>query len=167
MDPLDSTLRDFCGRCIEEFVKWSIKQTTPKQQEKSPTNMKSLFKRIYSLALHPSGFKRLGAALAFNNIYRQFRSDTSLPSSRVRSCCVTLIGLRREEKSLVEQFVFEVLVVFIECLALAHADERSLGNCLCPWARVLVRGCFRMYESTVRLLHAQARCSSAPAPSTI
>ena len=77
VDPMDSTLRDFCGRCIEEFVKWSIKQTTPKQQEKSPTNMKSLFKRIYSLALHPNGFKRLGAALAFNSIYRQFRYDFS------------------------------------------------------------------------------------------
>lgn len=75
---MDSTLRDFCGRCIEEFVKWSIKQTTPKQQEKSPTNMKSLFKRIYSLALHPNGFKRLGAALAFNSIYRLFRSSSPL-----------------------------------------------------------------------------------------
>ncbi|KAF7660907.1 hypothetical protein LDENG_00272900 [Lucifuga dentata] len=106
VDPMDSTLRDFCGRCIEEFVKWSIKQTTPKQQEKSPTNMKSLFKRIYSLALHPNGFKRLGAALAFNSIYRQFR----------------------EEHSLVEQFVFEVLVVFVESLALAHSDERSMGT---------------------------------------
>ncbi|XP_010766865.1 DNA-dependent protein kinase catalytic subunit [Notothenia coriiceps] len=106
VDPMDSTLRDFCGRCIEEFVKWSIKQTTPKQQERSPTNMKSLFKRIYSLALHPNGFKRLGAALAFNSIYRQFR----------------------EEKSLVEQFIFEVLVIFVESLALAHSDERSLGT---------------------------------------
>ncbi|XP_068603907.1 DNA-dependent protein kinase catalytic subunit [Brachionichthys hirsutus] len=106
VDPLDSTLRDFCGRCIEEFVKWSIKQTTPKQQEKSPTNMKSLFKRIYSLALHPNGFKRLGAALAFNSIYRLFR----------------------EESALVEQFVFEVLVIFVESLALAHSDEPSMGT---------------------------------------
>uniref|UniRef100_A0A6Q2XGP6 DNA-dependent protein kinase catalytic subunit n=1 Tax=Esox lucius TaxID=8010 RepID=A0A6Q2XGP6_ESOLU len=106
IDPVDSTLRDFCGRCIQEFVTWSIKQTTPKQQEKSPANIKSLFKRIYSLALHPNGFKRLGAALAFNSIYRQFR----------------------EENSLVEQFVFEALVVFVESLALAHSDERSLGT---------------------------------------
>ncbi|XP_041669965.1 DNA-dependent protein kinase catalytic subunit [Cheilinus undulatus] len=106
VDPMDSTLRDFCGRCIEEFVKWSIKQTTPKQQEKSPTNMKSLFKRIYSLALHPNGFKRLGAALAFNSIYRLFR----------------------EESSLVEQFVFEILVIFLESLAMAHSDERSMGT---------------------------------------
>lgn len=73
VDPLDSTLRDFSGRCIQEFVKWSIKQTTPEQQQKSPANIKSLFKRIYSLALHPNVFKRLGAALAFNNIYRLFR----------------------------------------------------------------------------------------------
>lgn len=79
VDPVDSTLRDFSGRCIEEFVKWSIKQTTPKQQERSPANMKSLFKRIYSLALHPNGFKRLGAALAFNSVYRLFRWAALLP----------------------------------------------------------------------------------------
>ncbi|XP_060730052.1 DNA-dependent protein kinase catalytic subunit isoform X1 [Tachysurus vachellii] len=106
VDPLDSTLRDFSGRCIQEFVKWSIKQTSPEQQKNSPANIKSLFKRIYSLALHPNVFKRLGAALAFNNIYRHFR----------------------EENSLVQQFVFEVLVVFIESLALAHSDEKSLGT---------------------------------------
>lgn len=34
----------------------------------------------------------------------------------------------REESSLVEQFVFEVLVVFVESLALAHFDEKSLGK---------------------------------------
>uniref|UniRef100_A0A8V5FUE0 DNA-dependent protein kinase catalytic subunit n=1 Tax=Melopsittacus undulatus TaxID=13146 RepID=A0A8V5FUE0_MELUD len=106
VDPVDSTLRDFCGQCIREFLKWSIKQTTPSQQEKSPANTKSLFKRLYSLALHPSAFKRLGAALAFNSIYREFR----------------------EENSLVEQFVFEALVVFLESLALAHTDEKSLGT---------------------------------------
>uniref|UniRef100_A0A8C5JY83 DNA-dependent protein kinase catalytic subunit n=1 Tax=Jaculus jaculus TaxID=51337 RepID=A0A8C5JY83_JACJA len=106
VDPTDSTLRDFCGQCIREFLKWSIKQTTPQQQEKSPVNTKSLFKRLYSFALHPSAFKRLGAALAFNNIYREFR----------------------EEESLVDQFVFEALVIYMESLALAHADEKSLGT---------------------------------------
>lgn len=29
-----------------------------------------------------------------------------------------------------EQFVFEVLVVFVESLALAHSDEKSLGTLL-------------------------------------
>uniref|UniRef100_A0A2K5DLI5 DNA-dependent protein kinase catalytic subunit n=1 Tax=Aotus nancymaae TaxID=37293 RepID=A0A2K5DLI5_AOTNA len=106
VDSVDSTLRDFCGRCIREFLKWSIKQTTPQQQEKSPVNTKSLFKRLYSLALHPNAFKRLGASLAFNNIYREFR----------------------EEESLVDQFVFEALVIYMESLALAHADEKCLGT---------------------------------------
>ncbi|XP_061073095.1 DNA-dependent protein kinase catalytic subunit [Conger conger] len=106
VDPLDSTLRELCGLCIQEFLKWSIKQTTPKQQEKSPANIKSLFKRIYSLALHPNVFKRMGAALAFNSIYKQFR----------------------EENALVDQFVFEVLGIFVESLSLAHTDEKSLGT---------------------------------------
>ncbi len=43
------------------------------QIEKDPKNVKSLLKRIYSLARHPSAFKRLGAALAFNNIYTILR----------------------------------------------------------------------------------------------
>ncbi|XP_048384539.2 DNA-dependent protein kinase catalytic subunit [Stegostoma tigrinum] len=106
VDPVDSTLRDFCGNCVREFLKWSIKQTTPEQQQKSPVNTKSLFKRLYSLALHPNTFKRLGAALAFNSLYREFR----------------------EESALVDQFVFEVLVVYVESLALAHADDKSLGT---------------------------------------
>ncbi|XP_067836012.1 DNA-dependent protein kinase catalytic subunit isoform X2 [Heptranchias perlo] len=106
VDPVDSTLRDFCGHCVQEFLKWSIKQTTPQQQQKSPVNTKSLFKRLYSLALHPNTFKRLGAALAFNSLYREFR----------------------EESALVDQFVFEVLVVYMESLALAHADDKSLGT---------------------------------------
>ncbi|XP_044280098.1 DNA-dependent protein kinase catalytic subunit isoform X2 [Varanus komodoensis] len=106
VDPVDSTLRDFCGQCVREFLKWSIKQTTPQQQEKSPVNTKSLFKRLYSLALHPNAFKRLGAALAFNNIYREFR----------------------EESALVDQFVFEALVVYLESLALTHGDDKALGT---------------------------------------
>lgn len=155
VDPLDSTLRDFSGTCIQEFVKWSIKQTTPKQQEKSPANIKSLFKRIYSLALHPNVFKRLGAALAFNSMYRQFRSvcdELHSASQQFRNifyfilseCKKSVVNgngiytdvypniilFLREESSLVEQFVFEVLVVFVESLALAHFDEKSLGKTL-------------------------------------
>lgn len=36
--------------------------------------------------------------------------------------------LFREEGALVEQFVFEALVTYMESLALAHADEKSLGT---------------------------------------
>ena len=44
--------------------------------ETNPTNVKSVLKRLYSYSLHPNPFKRLGAALAFNNIYTVFRYTT-------------------------------------------------------------------------------------------
>ncbi|XP_022110985.1 DNA-dependent protein kinase catalytic subunit-like isoform X2 [Acanthaster planci] len=104
--PTDTSLRDFSACCLKEFLKWSIKQTSKKQQEKSPINTKSLLKRLYSMALHPSSFKRLGAALTFNHIYTVFR----------------------EEDSLIDQFVCEILVTFVNSLALAHHDDKSLGT---------------------------------------
>ncbi|XP_041045109.1 DNA-dependent protein kinase catalytic subunit isoform X2 [Carcharodon carcharias] len=132
VDPVDSTLRDFCGNCVQEFLKWSIKQTTPEQQQKSPVNTKSLFKRLYSLALHPNSFKRLGAALAFNSIYREFR----------------------EENALVEQFVFEILVVYVESLALAHADDKSLGT---------VQQCCDSIDHLKRIIKQKAHALNQPA----
>ncbi|XP_038665232.1 DNA-dependent protein kinase catalytic subunit isoform X1 [Scyliorhinus canicula] len=131
VDPVDSTLRDFCGNCVQEFLKWSIKQTTPEQQQKSPVNTKSLFKRLYSLALHPNTFKRLGAALAFNSLYREFR----------------------EENALVEQFVFEVLVVYLESLALAHSDDKSLGT---------VQQCSDSIDHLKRIIKQKARALNEP-----
>ncbi|KAM3927958.1 DNA-dependent protein kinase catalytic subunit [Leptodactylus fuscus] len=134
VDPGNSTLRDFSGRCIQEFLKWSIKQTTPKQQEQSPVNTQSLFKRLYSLALHPNAFKRLGAALAFNNVYREFR----------------------EEKALVEKFVFEILVVYMQSLAISHGDEKSLGtiqqcsNVIDHLKRIIIQKASKLNKPSVR-----------------
>ncbi|KAI0227633.1 DNA-dependent protein kinase catalytic subunit [Lamellibrachia satsuma] len=102
----DTAFRDFSATCLKEFLKWSVKQASQKQLEKSPFNVKSLLKRIYSLARHPSSIKRLGAALTFNNIY----------------------VILREEASLVDVFTIEILVVFVESLALAHVDDKSLGT---------------------------------------
>ncbi|XP_027045855.1 DNA-dependent protein kinase catalytic subunit-like [Pocillopora damicornis] len=103
---VDASLRDFSAQCIREFLQWSIKQTSGKQSEKSPINIKSLLKRLYSLALHPSASKRLGAALTFNNIYTVFR----------------------EESSLVDIFALEMLVNYLECLCLSHSDEQAKGT---------------------------------------
>jgi DNA-dependent protein kinase catalytic subunit len=66
-DESDGSLRDFAAKCLSEFLKWSIKQTTEKQQEKNPFNAKSLFKRLYSLANHPNPYRRLGCA--FDEFY--------------------------------------------------------------------------------------------------
>ena len=46
--------------------------------ENSPHNVEKLFRRLYTLARHPSAFKRLGAALAFASFYTVFRYAASL-----------------------------------------------------------------------------------------
>lgn len=54
--------------------------------------------------------------------------------------------LRREESSLVDQFVFEILVIFVESLGLAHSDEPSMGNFFFQnffWLLLLVQLDFR------------------------
>ena len=100
------TVGAYTSRCLREFLTWSIKQTSRKTMEKNPVNVKSVLKRMFSYAVHPSAFKRLGAALAFNSIY----------------------SILREVDTLVDRFTFDILVHFVESLSIAHADERSLGT---------------------------------------
>lgn len=38
------------------------------------------------------------------------------------------LTLNREEDSLVEQFTFEILATFVQSLAMAHHDAKSLGK---------------------------------------
>lgn len=68
--------------------------------------MKLLLRRICSLGRHSSSNKRLGACLMFEQIYR----------------------LLREHEALVDMFTVEILVCFMHCLSLSHADDSSLGN---------------------------------------
>lgn len=68
--------------------------------------MKSLLKRLYTLASHPSAAKRLGASLTVNRIYRIFR----------------------EEESLVDQFTFELMYWILLSLRLANGDHEALGK---------------------------------------
>jgi DNA-dependent protein kinase catalytic subunit len=68
--------------------------------------VKSLLKRLYSLAHHPSPYKRLGSALTFQHIYR----------------------ILRQEPSLVDVFALEALHNNLFSLRLAHSDDASLGT---------------------------------------
>ncbi|XP_065898419.1 DNA-dependent protein kinase catalytic subunit-like isoform X2 [Dysidea avara] len=104
--PTDTSLRDFSAKCVRHFLEWSLKQTSKKQLETSPDNVKSLLKRIYSLASHPSSVKRLGAAMTINSIYTVFR----------------------EEDSLISTFIIEMLCVMLHSLKLAHKDDTALGT---------------------------------------
>lgn len=101
----NAALRDYGADCIQEFVKWSIKQTSIQAKE-NPMNIKSLLKRLYNMASNPSSMQRLGAAIIFNRIYRIFR----------------------EEASLVDEFTFELLYWMFFSLRLAEDDHPSIGN---------------------------------------
>nr|CAB3231039.1 DNA-dependent protein kinase catalytic subunit-like [Phallusia mammillata] len=101
----NAALRELSAQLLCEFLAWSVKQNTVNTSS-SPTNAKSILKRIYSLARHPSSAKRLGATVAFNHLYRVFR----------------------EQATLVDDYTLEILVTFIDCLALSHDDDSSLGT---------------------------------------
>ncbi|KAI8329229.1 hypothetical protein BC941DRAFT_384857 [Chlamydoabsidia padenii] len=100
-----AALREYGATCIHEFVKWSIKQTST-QAIHGPMNIKSLLKRLYHLASHPSPAKRLGASMIFNHIYRLFR----------------------EEAPLVDGYTLELLYYFMFSMRLAEDDHPSLGT---------------------------------------
>ena len=71
IDKDNATLRDLCARSLSEFLKWSNKQNANDGYH----NAKSIFKRIYSFASHPSPIQRLGAATGFNALYRVYRYE--------------------------------------------------------------------------------------------
>ncbi len=110
VDDKDAALRDFAANCLKEFLKWSIKHTPLSKQDAnttpSPVNVKSILKRIFNFLTHPSSSKRLGAALAWNSIYVIFR----------------------EEDSLINKHIFELLYYLIESLTLAEKDDKFLGT---------------------------------------
>lgn len=106
-NPSDGGLRSFSAVCLAEFLDSSIKHAARgKDADKSPTNVKSLFKRLYSLAHHPDAYKRLGCSMTFNQLYRIFR----------------------ENETIVSQFILEILHNTIFSLRLANQDEPSLGT---------------------------------------
>ncbi|KAG1469634.1 hypothetical protein G6F56_003147 [Rhizopus delemar] len=100
----DASLRDYGAECIQEFVKWSIKQTS--RSTDGAQNIKSLLKRLYNLMSHPSSIQRFGASLVFNRIYRLFR----------------------EEPTLVNEYTIELLGQLFLSLKLADSDHPSIGT---------------------------------------
>lgn len=76
-DGNDSALRDFSGKCINELVKWSIKQTN---DMKTVSNIKAVIRKMRFFSSHPDSNKKLGAALIFNHIYRELREQDDVIS---------------------------------------------------------------------------------------
>lgn len=73
IDQNHARLRELCAESLGEFLLWSVKQNS---YDGGYKNAKSILKRIYSFALHPSPVQRLGACLAFNSLYKVFRYVT-------------------------------------------------------------------------------------------
>ncbi|GBG31405.1 DNA-dependent protein kinase catalytic subunit [Hondaea fermentalgiana] len=109
MDNLKSkaggSLRDVCAQVVGIFFKWSVK-TRRHDQGRRAANVRSLLRRIYFLMRHPDPYQRLGACLAFENLYREFR----------------------ENPDLVDENVLEFLENAMACLRLAHKDEQAIGT---------------------------------------
>lgn len=119
---VDAVVRDYSAKCVNEFFKWSIKHST---KDKSPmeNNVRSLFKRLYTSANHPSCVKRLASCLIFNSIYRTFRY------SKIYCNCTIfwILTFLREENNLVNKYTLELLAVYLNLLALADHDDESEG----------------------------------------
>ena len=105
-DDKNGALRDACSDLLAEFLKWSIKHN----QRNKLSNVKSLFQRLYSFFQHPNPYRRLGAALAFNKMYRIFR----------------------EVDEIVDIHILDLLHNTIQSMKLANDDDPLLGSLSSP-----------------------------------
>ncbi|XP_030758783.1 DNA-dependent protein kinase catalytic subunit-like [Sitophilus oryzae] len=102
--PTNSALRDFSGRCLNEFIRWTIKHTSEREMENNPLYVKIVVKRMAFFSTHPDLVKKLGAAIMFNNIYREIR----------------------EERSLISIFSIELLYIFVSSLSLIESVSEEV-----------------------------------------
>ncbi|XP_029034556.2 DNA-dependent protein kinase catalytic subunit-like [Osmia bicornis bicornis] len=73
----NSSLREFSGICLAEFSKWSMRQS---DDDRTLLNIDEVMYKIKNFALHPSMFKRIAAATAFNHLYTILREDEEIVS---------------------------------------------------------------------------------------
>ncbi|XP_055377945.1 DNA-dependent protein kinase catalytic subunit-like [Condylostylus longicornis] len=71
-------VRDLSAVCIREFVEWSIKQTTPQQLAASPVSVEIILNELKMYSFDSNSSRRIGSALAFNNLYRTLREEESI-----------------------------------------------------------------------------------------
>ncbi|XP_050478858.1 DNA-dependent protein kinase catalytic subunit-like isoform X2 [Bombus huntii] len=111
-DEANSSLREFSGICLSEFIKWSIKQSD--NAAISQSNIYKVINKITNFALHPSTSKRIAGATAFNHIY----------------------SILREDEKTVSIYWLEILYSFIK--SLDGCSDPSIINALNHVERVLI-----------------------------
>lgn len=74
----NSGVQDMSARLLREFILWLNKTTDRNQRLASPIKLVDLFYEMKKMSIETDVSRRLGATLAFNNIYRIIREDESL-----------------------------------------------------------------------------------------
>jgi DNA-dependent protein kinase catalytic subunit len=104
-DEHSSALRAFGARCIGEFYRCSQKRGGD-QVGAAASNFLSLLRRVYHLAHQPSPFSRLGAVMAFAQIYKEFRGSVTL----------------------VREHLLDMTYEMLQSLRAAHQDPEAVGT---------------------------------------
>lgn len=76
--PTNLPVRDLASRSLREFLSWTFRQANPGQLAASPMNIDTLIHQLKMFNSDPLHQRRFGAALAFNNIYRVLREESSV-----------------------------------------------------------------------------------------
>lgn len=105
--PTNSSLRDLSGLCIKEFIFWAKRQQGKGKSLNKFEHTTTIVKNIRCFSLHPDPYKRLGAAIIFNNIHT----------------------ILREDEESINLYWLELLQVFILNLSLA-VDNFDDSNCV-------------------------------------
>lgn len=74
----NSGVQDLSARLLREFILWLHKTTDRNQRLSSPIKLVDLFQEMRKMSIETDASRRMGATLAFNNIYRIIREDNAL-----------------------------------------------------------------------------------------
>ncbi|KAK7575899.1 hypothetical protein V9T40_012185 [Parthenolecanium corni] len=75
-DKTDNALRHLCAKLIRIFVQWSLKKTKIDiRRHRVPVNVEAVIQKMCFFCVLPCSYNKLGAALAFINLYDVFQGD--------------------------------------------------------------------------------------------
>lgn len=74
----NSSVQDLSALLLNEFLRWMNRQCDSNQRRSSPINLVDLFLEFRKMSLETDESRRMGATMAFNNIYRIIREDEDI-----------------------------------------------------------------------------------------
>lgn len=74
----NSGIQDLSARLLREFILWVNKIADREKRKSSPIKLVDLFIEMRKMSIETDSSRRMGATLAFNNIYRVIREDDAL-----------------------------------------------------------------------------------------